>query len=280
MTCVAPLRAHRYGDGSIRIVGAARHVEQPFFAYAGVVGGFDVPCGKCIGCRVARSEEWAVRCLHEAKMHEHSCFVTLTYDECCVPDKLVHRDWQLFMKRLRKARGKRIKFLMCGEYGDLNERPHFHACLFGVWFEDYVIQSVGGGKTLYTSEALSKLWPHGFSSFGQVSFASAAYVASYVVGGGKSGEYGRSSNRPGLGASFLEKFEDDVFVHDKCIVEAMGKKVPRYYDKLLKRRDPERLEELKEIRKEKSWEFDKSVDRLDARAEILRAKVSRKVRSL
>ena len=34
---------------------------------------------------------------------------------------------------------------------------------------------------IYTSELLSKLWPYGFSTVGEVTFESAAYVARYVM---------------------------------------------------------------------------------------------------
>ena len=45
-----------------------------------------------------------------------------------------------FMKRLRKRfKGKRIRFYMCGEYGEQFDRPHFHACIFGVDFPDKVL---------------------------------------------------------------------------------------------------------------------------------------------
>ena len=80
----------------------------------------DIPCGKCVGCLLDRSRDWATRCMLEAKDHEHNCFITLTYNDDHLPDKremindltgeisespfrtLQKRDFQLFMKRLRK----------------------------------------------------------------------------------------------------------------------------------------------------------------------------------
>jgi len=78
----------------------------------------------------------AVRCLHEASLHEGSSFVTLTYS----PEKLQswslrYKDFQDFMKRLRFHMGP-TRFFMCGEYGEENFRPHFHALLFGREFPD------------------------------------------------------------------------------------------------------------------------------------------------
>lgn len=40
-----------------------------------------LPCGKCIGCLLERSRQWAVRCIHEASLHNQNCFLTLTYDD-------------------------------------------------------------------------------------------------------------------------------------------------------------------------------------------------------
>lgn len=38
-----------------------------------------VPCGRCIGCKLERSRQWAVRLMHEAQLHERTSFITLTY---------------------------------------------------------------------------------------------------------------------------------------------------------------------------------------------------------
>ena len=70
-----------------------------------------LPCGRCLGCRLERSRQWAVRCLHEAQLWDSNLFVTLTYREDMLPDhgSLRYRDFQLFMKRLRKS-GRRVRF--------------------------------------------------------------------------------------------------------------------------------------------------------------------------
>ena len=56
-------------------------------------------CGKCIGCRLEYSRQWAVRMYHESQLHDLNCFLTLTYAETGF--SLVPRDFTLFMKRLR-----------------------------------------------------------------------------------------------------------------------------------------------------------------------------------
>jgi hypothetical protein len=169
----------------------------------------DVPCGQCIGCRLERSRQWALRCCHEAQLHKDNSFVTLTYSDEHLPDRasLDHSDFQKFMKRLRKSiQPKKIKFYMCGEYGEnkaystdpsISEetrikhlaqygsselgRPHYHVIIFGHSFSDLLEHSVRNGHVLYTSPKLEKLWPQGFNTVGEVNFETAAYVARYVT---------------------------------------------------------------------------------------------------
>ena len=74
-----------------------------------------------------------------------------------------------------------VRFFHCGEYGELLYRPHYHACLFGFDFSDKVLWSTRGGVRLYRSKILEKLWTFGFSTIGDVTFESAAYVARYCT---------------------------------------------------------------------------------------------------
>lgn len=39
-----------------------------------------LPCNRCIGCRLERSKQWALRLMHEAQMHEANSFITLTFN--------------------------------------------------------------------------------------------------------------------------------------------------------------------------------------------------------
>ena len=99
----------------------------------------DVPCGRCVGCRLERSRQWAIRCVHEASLYDNNCFITLTYDSDHVPSdgSLRVEDFQNFMKRLRKSVApRRVRFFHCGEYGERGDRPHYHAILFNLDFDD------------------------------------------------------------------------------------------------------------------------------------------------
>lgn len=136
-----------------------------------IVGELSLPCGRCTGCRLERSRQWAVRCMHEASQHKKNCFITLTFDsEHCPKDmSLDYRVFQLFMKRFRKrVHPLSIRFYMCGEYGELFGRPHYHALIFGYDFPDkaYYAKS-GAGEDIYISRVLSDLWPFGLATIGE-----------------------------------------------------------------------------------------------------------------
>lgn len=212
-------------------------------------------CGRCIGCRLEYSRQWAVRIVHESQMHEHKYFLTLTYRD----EELIHgyakptlypRHLQLFMKRLRKEYGNGIRFFACGEYGDRTNRPHYHMCLFGVDFVDRKIHSIKNGNYLYSSAMLNSLWTHGNCLIGDVTFESAAYVARYILDKktgpqseyykteGIEPEFVRMSRRPGIGTSWLNKFESDVFPHDYVVIRGgIKSKPPRFYLESLKPKD-------------------------------------------
>ena len=180
MPCYGPLTG--YYSAEVSSTGKRPITFDKKKAFSGVA--ICLPCGRCIGCRLERSRQWAVRLMHENRMHRDSCFVTLTYDNEHLPEggTLVKRDFQLFMKRLRKVKGEGVRFYACGEYGEYNARPHYHALLFNCGFSDKLVHSKNGrGELLYTSDELHDMWPMGHNIIGDVSFESAAYVARYCV---------------------------------------------------------------------------------------------------
>lgn len=71
-----------------------------------------LPCGRCIGCRLERSRQWALRLTHEKRFHAESAFITLTYDENHLPEggSLDLKHFQNFMKRLRFELSPKKKF--------------------------------------------------------------------------------------------------------------------------------------------------------------------------
>lgn len=265
MTCYHPITAyqHRYRrnpDTGKHVIdfkgGSFRDWEE-----------ITLPCGRCIGCRLEKSREWAVRCVHEALLYDSNCFITLTFNDANLDSNgsLVKRDFVLFMKRLRKKYGSGIRFFHCGEYGSKLGRPHHHAILFNFDFPDKKLWSVSNGYPLYRSASLESLWPFGYSTIGACTFETAAYVARYVlkkVNGdlaeehynGKVPEYVTMSRMPGIGHDWLLK-NPEIYNYDEVVIRNGIKcRPPAYYDKIFGELAPEFLEDLKEKRKVKAIE--------------------------
>lgn len=233
-----------------------------------------MPCKQCHGCRLRKSAEWAARCMHERSLHDSASFLTLTYKPERLPanGSLVMRHYQLFMKSLReKFDNVRIRFYHSGEYGDKLYRPHYHALIFGFDFPDKVYWKTHNGNPLYLSPSLQKLWKLGYSSIGNVTFKSAAYVARYAmkkINGlrkeehyrridpvtGKSyqlaQEYSTMSRKPGIAKRWIEKYFGDVYPHDYVIVDGRKMKPPSFYDSYYEMLSPDDYVELKLKRKE------------------------------
>ena len=251
--------------------------------------------------------------MHEAKMHKHNCFLTLTYNDKHLPPhgNLQYRDVQLFFKRLRKkALGRKapivasgdkpqIRFYMCGEYGEKFDRPHYHICLFGIDFTDKKYHSTtGSGSKLYRSPTLELLWPLGFSSIGDLNFESAAYVARYVMkkitghnakkhyqktdpNTGEiinlTPEFNQMSRAQGIGKTWLDKYTKDVYNNNNTHVIVRGKKTnpPKYYDKQYKKHNPTQWENIEYDRylNGKKHYEDQQDHRLKAKNEVTLAKL-------
>lgn len=274
-----------------------------------------IACGQCIGCRLQRSSSWALRIMHESKSHASNCFITLTYSDSHLPDNnsLRYSDFQLFFKRLRKKFGNGVRFYMCGEYGERFDRPHFHACIFGLDFDDKKVFSKSpSGHLIYTSDVLDNLWGKGFASTADLTFESAAYVARYVckkVTGNNAEshyervnvltgelfsvvpEFAKMSLKPGIGASWLRKYESDVTSGDYIVYDGRKLRVPRYYDKLVNRGDELLTDSACKLRDEmvsifreemkfrrgeiaSQFEADQSVERLRVKEEVVKARFS------
>lgn len=233
-----------------------RVVYSPQASYAGAKS-LRIPCGQCLSCRLARSQDWAVRCVHEAQMHEVSSFITATYSDEHLPSDLSvsKREHELFGKRMRNAFGA-FRFFGAGEYGSHTQRPHYHYLLFGLEFPDRQLwKTTGAGMPLYRSELLEKVWQRGECLIGDVTFESAAYVARYctkkvnseeraaevyarrlVDGNGDvvrewqvEPEFMLMSRRPGIGSTWFDRFAGDCFPSDFLVVEGRKVAVPGYY---------------------------------------------------
>lgn len=206
-----------------------------------------VPCGKCIGCKVNKAREWALRMSCENELHSQSCFLTLTYDDDHLPlgRTLVKSDLQKFLKRLRfRFPNQSIRYFACGEYGSNFNRPHYHLVLFGFTPPDLSCLPSSAGSRLFSSEIISSLWPFGFNSVGSVSFGSCLYVASYVVKkvlddfnpDGRVPPFIVMSRRPGIGSDWLNFYKDDLSQGFLC-QNSFKFSIPKYFKKRLAKID-------------------------------------------
>lgn len=250
-----------------------------------------VPCGQCIGCRLEYARSWAIRCMHEASMHDDNSFITLTYEDEHLPPfaSLDKRHFQLFMKRLRATTNERIRYFHCGEYGSRTHRPHYHSLLFGFAFSDQKPWTRRADYQVWRSETLERLWPYGQSEIGSVTWESAAYVARYVVKkfrgtpeqikdhyavvdtstgeilGHRQPEYATMSRRPGLGAPWYDYYGEGVRKHDSVIINGKEVKPPRYYMQLFENASPDACRHTKFTRRLKGDQFREKDGRGDAR---------------
>lgn len=271
MPCFHPITAYKPSVERVAKTDDKKLIFNPSRAWD--CEEIEIACGQCVGCRLERSRQWAIRCMHEAQMHSENSFITLTFSPEALEKRnnewsLDVRDWQLFMKRLKKnAGGKKIRFFHCGEYGEKNKRPHYHACLFGHDFKDKEIwKETPTGHKLYTSKELEKAWPYGFATIGDVTFESAAYVARYIMkkitgddaeehyqwiddvtGEIKNlkPEYTTMSRKPGIANEWYNQYKDDVYPHDFVVVNGVKMKPPKYYDGLLQTDRPYEFDDIK-----------------------------------
>ncbi len=222
-----------------------------------------LPCGKCVGCRLEYSRQWAMRCTLEALQHERNYFVTLTYDEfslptnpykvCCDPETglvthdghshpLVPDDLKKFIKDLRRYyeyhyKHKGIRFFACGEYGGKTARPHFHIILFNCPILDLELYKRNfQGKPYFNSKTFDKIWNKGYTVIAECCFDTCAYVARYIMKkqtGVNSDiydylditpEFTRMSRKPGIGRTYFDENHGKIYTYDQVtLLGADGK---------------------------------------------------------
>ena len=254
-------------------------------------------------------------------MHDENSVITLTYNDENLPagGTLVKRDYQLFMKRLRREyENKKIRFFHCGEYGEVEAdkeklqlesrlgRPHYHACIFNHQFDDLELFQTKNGGDIFTSEKLAKIWGKGFVTTMDLTLHSAGYVAQYItkkINGDKKDdhyqkicettgeiypvqqEYATMSNKPGIGRSWYDKFSADVFPSDDIVVLSKNSyhhvPTPKYYDTQLERENPRLLLDIKQSREQFATKHrkDNTLKRLITREVCKKAQVKHQQRN-
>lgn len=311
MACFHPLRAYRKRPGGPAYVKPRTVTFDLREGYADLQ--VLIPCGQCVGCRLERSRQWAVRCMHEASLYESNCFITLTFDDEHLPPFGSLAKHELcetldrcvcfggFMKRLREKYNEcGIRFYHCGEYGASTARPHYHSCIFGFDFPDKEPWSSRHGFPTWRSVALEKLWPFGQSEIGSVTFESAAYVARYMLKKADSmasdplrlvdedtgvlepvlPEYTTMSRRPGIGRPWLDKYMCEVYPSDGVVMRGRLMKPPRYYDLQFELLNGAQSLEVARSRRRKARARDMTPERLAVREQVTRARIALSQRSL
>jgi len=244
MRCLSPRTVGFKADGKT-ISWSQKQYSKEFAT-------FQLPCGQCLECRLEYARQWAVRCVHEAKVHDKNAFITLTYsDENLKSPKLEYRDFQLFMKKLRKVQNEPIGYFVTGEYGDKTKRPHWHAILFNYDFPDNkALRTNERGDRVYTSETLNKIWSHGMAEIGSVTFESAGYCARYAAKKlchGKDSDHdyhpiSKKSSKHAIGKKYLEKFWPDIFRYGYIILpDGQQCSIPRYYEKWFENKEKKEM---------------------------------------
>lgn len=173
----------------------------------------------------------------EAGLRTDNAFVTLTYSDDNVPREYVDRrtgeiyrcdgkytlypsHLQLWLKRIRKAWMLPLRYYAVGEYGDVSERPHYHAIIFGLPMCRY-------GRSRYSyrrnccdiCDLVRDTWRLGNVDVGEANMASAGYLSGYVTKKlsrgdirlcGRYPEFARMSLRPGIGADMMDEVASAV----------------------------------------------------------------------
>ena len=288
MSCYHPLPAIRkYASDQYAIGKRGQEFASFIDPKTGeLVEPLQVPCGKCIGCRLDYSRTWADRCVLESLEYDKKLcwFVTLTYDNdhlitserSLLTDKntltLYPRDVTLFLKRLRDAWDYRynwqgIRYYLCGEYGSTTARPHYHLLLFNCPIPDLKYSAKNTrGDIHYNSDELTELWGNGFICIGELTWETAAYTARYVLkkfkgetkdeteayykNAGLVPEFTRCSRRPGIARGYYEAHKDEIYKNDEIILPK-GKvtKPPKYFDNLMKDDDMKVISMIKYARR-------------------------------
>lgn len=221
-----------------------------------------IPCGKCIGCRMDYSRSWADRMTyHSIGKEDCSYFITLTYDDKKQSEldynpiydiySLNYEHTTDFIKKLRnKFRDAEIDYYYSGEYGDKQFRNHFHMIAYNLFIPDLEFYKLNDlGDPLYTSNIIESLWTYGFCTIGLFNWRSAAYTARYVekkrdgramveyTALGLEPEKCRCSRRPGIAYDYYIDNYKDIWLNSGLRVDrsvnSQGKLgVPRYFRKL------------------------------------------------
>lgn len=206
----------------------------------GVVHTF--PCRWCMGCRIQRRTEWALRFRLESfscyKKGFGSSFCTFTYNDDYYDGSVHLEHMSLMVKRLRyylsqHNNGQFVKFryYICSEYGENSTlRGHYHAIFFGL-------------DSSFLSEFLRKSWRYGFVSVEPVCSAHFRYVLKYMDKQALSHKdkkqyiekFGRNPTgaimSKGIGVDYYNDHIDELIKNDGLLLDGSIRPLNPYYSK-------------------------------------------------
>lgn len=212
------------------------------------VGIIEYGCGQCLPCRIDRRRMWTCRLMLEARKHESSFFLTLTYNKENLPygSTLVPKHLQDYLKRLRyHLDGVRIRFYGVGEYGERRGRPHYHLVVFGASRAAMIdAHEVVQWVTPFKFDC--RTWEYGQVDIRDLSWDLAWYIMGYICNkrtkrsdfkDGRHPEFARMSLRPGIGAVAVEDIAASLnnwsttrYITENgdvpAIIRLQGKKLP------------------------------------------------------
>lgn len=262
--------------------------DYSFYVSGGLLPPFAfnrINCGQCLSCRINHAKIWSERCLLESQYWDSTLFISLTYNEANLPfnglnPTLRKKDFQDFMKRLRKRLNCKVSYFASGEYGGRTKRPHYHAIVFGLNLPDLKIFKVKKTYNIYKSQFLQDVWGKGFCTVGVCNSLTTAYTAQYSLKKSKvvklrgnlsdfedfltedlygqyrlddheflksqgliEKEFLLMSRRPAIGKRFFDEHMQDIIDNDR--IDGCEFKHIRYFDKLIEKVSPEDLKRLK-----------------------------------
>lgn len=285
MPCYHPMHIYIYGpdfNGKFHVAFRKKIivVEHQVLSLSSEA---DIPCGKCVGCSLDYSKDWATRLMLELSTSINGYFVTLTYDDSHLPvnESLVASHVFNFIKALRmdllRHNVSGLRFYAVGEYGSKSLRPHYHLIIYNCplknsdisLFDDCNLSNLDidvlqkrsfDGSLMFSSQYLSRFWKNGFNCVGEVNLATCSYVARYclkkkasdpyvkklLLASGRLPEFARMSTHPGIGFQYFSS-HNDIYKTSGTIFLPGGRSVgsPRYFDKKMEVIDPELLEIVK-----------------------------------
>ena len=231
-----------------------------------------VKCGKCATCRKQKAQEWAIKLINERKYYKKACFITLTFDNRILGNKkskavakygakpgfVLKTDYSMeyfkkFIKRLRKKyKDKYIAYFHVAEYGEKTHRPHHHAIIYGINFDEDRKEGALSktGHTQYISKTLNDLWAAGACTVQDCNSNNIIYIAQYSIKKFKQNEEKQYkakmtfSNRVKMNVKFIRKYPESILKGYLKDEDGKMYKIPKSYLENLKNDDVKKNQEI------------------------------------